>query len=88
MRLKINNLLYILEKLKKLEIPLNSLDEFEKKGDGKKTNPFLNGKKGHLIYLFPLLTKCIVCKEQDIKVLLKEIFDEISKEMNLDQFYE
>jgi len=61
--------------------------EFEKTNENEHKNPYLNGKKGHLIYLFPLFTKCIICKEQDIKVLLKELFDEISKEMNLDKFY-
>lgn len=81
--------MYLLEKIKKLEIPVNSLENLEQCGNTKKQpNIYLNGRKGHLIYLFPLLTKCIVCKEQDIKILLKEIFEEISKEMNLDIFYQ
>lgn len=98
-------MLYILEKLKKLEIPYNSLTELEKhseqtfKKDNNnnteisensilpKQNPYLNGKKGHLIYLFPLLTKCITCKEPEVKVLLKELFDEISIELDLNKFY-
>ena len=33
--------------------------------------------------MFPLFTKLIMTKEQEIKLLIKNIFDEISKEMNI-----
>ena len=46
-------------------------------------NPFLKGKKGHLIYMFPLLTKLIMSNEAEIKQTLQELFQEISREMNL-----
>ena len=100
LRLKINNVLYIFEKLKKLEIPCNSLIEYEKNVENTNSddikeekrvksinNPYLNGRKGHLIFLFPLLIKCITSKENDVKIQLKELFDEISKEMDLNKFY-
>jgi len=85
-------LIYIFEKLKKLEIPLNSLIEMQKEDNNKsiksEENPYLNGKKGHLIYLFPLFTKCITTKENEVKVILKEIFEEVSNVMDLERFYE
>lgn len=98
--MKINSVLYIFDKLKKLEIPKNSFVEisgdFEKRNENnpnevekaKIKNPYLNEKKGHLIYLFPLFTKCIMTKEQDVKNQLKEIFDDISEEMDLKKYYD
>lgn len=92
-RFKINSILYIFEKLKKLEIPPNSLIDIEEGLKNEENNekivknPYLNSKKGHLIYLFPLLTNCIMTKEPEVKLLLKDLFEEISLEMNLNKFY-
>ena len=48
-----------------------------------KQNAVLQGKKGHLVYLFPLLANCITCKENDLKNQLKEIFMEVAAEIGL-----
>ncbi len=91
----------LFQKLINLEIPNNSfldekLFEAEKEEEdeqNKKTeikynvNPYLNGKKGHLFYLMPLLSKCLMSKELEIRPNLKVIFDMISSEMDLLRFY-
>ena len=123
---------YILEKLRKLNIPLNSfmgmpvtelennlqqsqkyngvvLDEEGEEGPGTATllelqkgvsdfneialiqvNLYegmdlkvLNRSKGHLIYLMPLFSECITCREPELKDLLKKIFLEVSKELGV-----
>lgn len=83
-----------------MEIPNNSfLDEKsfeinEKEEDQSKKievkfscNPYLNGKKGHLFYLLPLISKCLMSKEQDIRPSLKIMLDIISSEMDILRFY-
>lgn len=116
-RNRIMEIIYILEKLKKLSIPMNSFeysenfdeheevkmestmmtgnavneDEFAKKystikirASENKNNSLIQGRKGHLIYLFPLLAECIGSKEPEIKDILREIFQEISKALGLE----
>lgn len=56
------------------------------KGDLNKTNALIQGRKGHLVFLFPLLAECIGSKEPDIKDILKDIFLEVSKAMGLESF--
>lgn len=99
-RVKINNLNSLFQKIITLEIPNNSfLDEKsfeinEKEEDESKkievkyhSNPYLNGKKGHLFYLLPLISKCLMSKEQDIRPNLKIMLDIISSEMDILRFY-
>lgn len=43
----------------------------------------LNKSKGHLIYLMPLFSECITCREPELKDLLKKIFLEVSKELGV-----
>lgn len=41
----------------------------------------VQGAKGHLVYLMPIFSEFITCKDADLKVLLKKIFVELSKEI-------
>lgn len=52
-------------------IPINSHPDLDVK--------ILNSSKGHLIYLMPLFSECITCREPEIKDHLRKIFLEISK---------
>jgi len=59
-------------------IPINSHPDMDVK--------ILNGSKGHLIYLMPLFSECITCREAEIKDHLRKIFLEISKGLGVLSF--
>lgn len=72
---------------------LDQDEEFAKKystikirASNSKNNSLIQGRKGHLIFLFPLLAECIGSKEPEIKDILREIFQEISKALGLEAF--
>jgi len=46
-----------------------------------KNESLVQGPKGHLVYLMPIFSEFITCKDADLKVLIKKIFIEISKEV-------
>ena len=48
----------------------------------------IQGYKGHLLYLFPLLNQCIMTKESELKYQIFSIFNEISFELGLNDLYE
>lgn len=62
-------LVEILKNLKELETPPDILPR--------------PGRKSHLIELFPHLCELITAKEQEVKVLLKEVFLEIAEQFQL-----
>ena len=79
--------------MKKLEIypEYNKIDE--KSGSNKEVTKFeneqeimnfiLKKKKSHLISLLPLLSEFITTKENEIKILIKDIFKIISSELGI-----
>ena len=91
-RSRLEDIKYVLEKLKKLEIypEYNKIDEMS--GNKKEIN-YENGqeimnfilkkKKSHLISLLPLLSEFITTKENEIKILVKDIFKIISSELGI-----
>ena len=46
----------------------------------------LNSNKGHLVYLMPLFSECITCRDPELKELLKKIFLEITKGLGVLSF--
>ena len=91
-RSRLEDIKYVLDKLKKLEIypEYNKIDEMS--GNKKEIN-YENGqevmnfilkkKKSHLISLLPLLSEFITTKENEIKILVKDIFKIISSELGI-----
>ena len=91
-RSRLEDIKYVLEKLKKLEIypEYNKIDEMSGKNKEVKyenendvMNFILKKKKSHLISLLPLLSEFITTKENEIKILVKEIFKIISSELGI-----
>ncbi|KAL4490257.1 hypothetical protein ABPG72_004296 [Tetrahymena utriculariae] len=72
---------------------INKFQSPSKKGSKRKyiivnsDNPFIKGKKGHLIYMFSLFTDLIMTNQVEIKKCLQDIFKEIQTEMNLSNLF-
>ena len=90
-RSRLEDIKYVLDKLKKLEIypEYNKVDDIDKDSDEKNEDGeeimryILKKKKSHLISLLPLLSEFITTKENEIKILVKEIFKIISNELGI-----
>ena len=93
-RSRLEDIKYVLDKLKKLEIypEYNKIDEMsgnKKEIEIKNENEqdimgfILKKKKSHLISLLPLLSEFITTKENEIKILVKDIFKIISSELGI-----
>ena len=91
-RSRLEDIKYVLDKLKKLEIypEYNKIEEIS--GNKKEVqyeneqdimNFILKKKKSHLISLLPLLSEFITTKENEIKILVKDIFKIISSELGI-----
>ena len=90
-RSRLEDIKYVLDKLKQLEIypEYNKIDEmsgnkeiqYEKEQEI--MNYILKKKKSHLISLLPLLSEFITTKENEIKILVKDIFKIISSELGI-----
>ena len=73
---------FILDELKNLEIFPGSECE-EKKNDNNFSEAIGKSKKGHLFILLNILSEFITTKENEIKMLVKQIFKIISFEMGV-----
>ena len=93
-RSRLEDIKYVLDKLKKLEIypDYNKIEDMnEEKEDKIEENDeqqeimeyILKKKKSHLISLLPLLSEFITTKENEIKILVKDIFKIISSELGI-----
>jgi len=81
---------YVLEKLKNLEIYPNYLNYDEDPNFNKYTlenvtmmDLIMKNKKSHMFQLMPLLSEFITSKENDIKLLVKDIFRLINNEIGI-----
>jgi serine/threonine protein kinase len=82
-RNRIEEIKYILEELKNLEIfPDSEINESKEINNF--TEAIAKSKKGHLFVLHNILSEFITTKENDIKILVKDIFKIISHEMGYD----
>ena len=86
-RARLADIRFILERLKDLEVYPNYHilgEENEEMEEKKNIMEFiLMKKKSHLISLLPLLSEFITTKENDIKILVKDIFKIISNELGI-----
>ena len=94
-RSRLEDIKYVLDKLKKLEIypDYNKIEDMKEKKDENKIEEnneqqeiigfILKKKKSHLISLLPLLSEFITTKENEIKILVKDIFKIISNELGI-----
>ena len=92
-RSRLEDIKYVLEKLKKLEIypDYNKIEDIRGKKEIKMEENdqqeiigfILKKKKSHLISLLPLLSEFITTKENEIKILVKDIFKIISAELGI-----
>ena len=94
-RSRLEDIKYVLDKLKKLEIypEYNKIDDISWNNKEEKVekeqneqeimNFILKKKKSHLISLLPLLSEFITTKENEIKILVKDIFKIISSELGI-----
>jgi len=80
----------VLEKLKNLEIYSNYLYFDDESSTGSLSiesiqvmDIVIKNKKSHLFQLLPLLSDFITTKENDIKLIIKEIFKIISNEIGV-----
>ena len=83
-RSRLEDIKFVLEKLKNLNIypNYNRLDNQE--AEPKEMMDFiLMKKKSHLISLLPLLSEFITTKENEIKIIVKDIFRIISEEIGI-----
>ena len=81
-RNRIEEIKYILEELKNLEIfPDSEINESKEINNF--TEAIAKSKKGHLFVLHNILSEFITTKENDIKMLIKQIFKIISLEMGI-----
>jgi hypothetical protein len=81
-RNRIEEIKYILEELKNLEIfPDSEINESKEINNF--TEAIAKSKKGHLFVLHNILSEFITTKENDIKILIKQIFKIISLEMGI-----
>ena len=94
-RSRLEDIKYVLDKLKKLEIypDYNKIEDISGKKEENKIEEnneqqeimgfILKKKKSHLISLLPLLSEFITTKENEIKILVKDIFKIISNELGI-----
>ena len=92
-RSRLEDIKYVLDKLKKLEIypDYNKIEDIRGKKEVKMEENeqqeimgfILKKKKSHLISLLPLLSEFITTKENEIKILVKDIFKIISSELGI-----
>jgi hypothetical protein len=94
-RSRLEDIKYVLDKLKKLEIypEYNKIDDIswnnkeenveKEQNEQEIMNFILKKKKSHLISLLPLLSEFITTKENEIKILVKDIFKIISSELGI-----
>ena len=91
-RSRLEDIKYVLDKLKQLEIypEYNKIEEISGKkkeihieNEQEIMNFILKKKKSHLISLLPLLSEFITTKENEIKILVKDIFKIISSELGI-----
>ena len=94
-RSRLEDIKYVLDKLKKLEIypDYNKIEDMNGKKEENKIEEdeeqkdimgfILKKKKSHLISLLPLLSEYITTKENEIKILVKYIFKIISSELGI-----
>ena len=82
-RNRIEEIKYILEELKNLDIFPDS-EIYESKVINKFSEAISKSKKGHLFVLHNILSEFITTKENDIKILIKQIFKIISLEMGIE----
>ena len=94
-RSRLEDIKYVLDKLKKLEIypDYNKIEDINGKKEENKNDEnneqleimgfILKKKKSHLISLLPLLSEFITTKENEIKILVKDIFKIISSELGI-----
>ena len=83
-RSRLEDIKFVLEKLKNLNVypNYNRLDDQE--AEPKEMMDFiLMKKKSHLISLLPLLSEFITTKENEIKIIVKDIFRIISEEIGI-----
>ena len=88
-RSRLEDIKFVLEKLKLLEIYPDYIYIDEKELEEKKNKEkdmmdfILMKKKSHLISLLPLLSEFITTKENEVKIIVKEIFRIISSELGI-----
>jgi hypothetical protein len=87
-RSRLEDIKYVLEKLKNLEIYPNytHFEEDLKSLQNDNINMMdliIKNKKSHLFSLLPLLSEFITTKENDIKLIIKDIFKIISFEIGV-----
>ena len=92
-RSRLEDIKYVLDKLKKLEIypDYNKIEDIRGQKEVKMEENeqqeimgfILKKKKSHLISLLPLLSEFITTKENEIKILVKDIFKIISSELGI-----
>ena len=84
-RSRLEDIKFVLEKLKNLNVypNYNLIGEEEKKEPKEMMDFILMKKKSHLISLLPLLSEFITTKENEIKIIVKEIFRIISEEIGI-----
>ena len=86
MRSRLEDIKYVLDKLKNLEIYPNYLNF-----DGNEISNenitmmdiIMKNKKSHMFHLLPLLSEFITTKENDIKLIIKDIFRSITSEIGI-----
>lgn len=82
-RSRIDDMKYVLENLKNLEVYSNYhlVDESSNKKSPDEVSIFdtiMRSRKSHLFNLMPFFSEFILCKDQDIKILVKDIFKQIN----------
>lgn len=90
-RSRIEDIKFVLEKLKELEIHPSYLeyDEYDECSDvpchfaPPIKDHIMKSNKSHLFQLLPLLSEFITSKENDLKIIIKEILRMISIEMGV-----
>ena len=92
-RSRIDDMKFILEKIKVLELNPNYLNvddnenELEKQGNKKEIENMMDlvvlNKKSHLFYFIPLLSEFITSKDTEIKQIVKELFKIIASEIGV-----
>ena len=76
--------------IKNLEIypNFNNFDDNKKNSNEiiKLTDIIIKSKKAHLFLLQPVLSEFIITKEKEIKLIIRDIFKQISNQMGVDDF--
>jgi hypothetical protein len=89
-RSRLEDIKYVLEKLRNLEIYPNYLvidDEGSRKNlsydEINMMDLIMKNRKSHLFSLLPLLSEFITTKENDIKLIIKDIFRSLTNEIGI-----